>query len=269
MSRCFSIFDILENPEHDSFFQSFSVRKIEERGIVCDADTTENNVFIVLSGELRVYLSYEGREFTVFSLEPEAIFTTHSKMTVVAKKPSEILVTSLKTFEKALTTMPGLAVSIITSMGRGLGNTIRIIEGLVFRDVKQRLVYFLLDLANERGCKIQGGISITMDYNTEDIATVIGSSRQSTSLILNELIKDGILLRVSRKQLIVRDVHRLRSLAESGEMSDWDDPPRSGGHPGGTPPHGAVGKPPLGLAMPKEEYPSPGLKKRNANQRVS
>ena len=56
MSQCFSIFDILENPEHDSFFQSFTVRKIDEHAIVCDPETQENNVFIVLSGELRVYL---------------------------------------------------------------------------------------------------------------------------------------------------------------------------------------------------------------------
>ncbi|MDR3435496.1 Crp/Fnr family transcriptional regulator [Telmatospirillum sp.] len=228
MSRCFSIFDILENPEHDSFFQSFTVRKVEERGIVCDANTIGNEVFIVLSGELRVYLSYEGREFTVFTLEPEAVFTTHSSMMVVAKKPSEILVTSIKNFSEALTTIPGLSVSIIASMGRGLANTVRIIEGLVFRDVKHRLIHFLIDLANERGCKVQGGISVTMDYNTEDIATLIGSSRQSTSLILNELIKGGYLLRVSRKQLIIRDLGVLEHQAENNDLPpplDWDEKP--------------------------------------------
>lgn len=229
MSQCFSIFDILENPEHDSFFQSFSVRRIAEQGIVCDENTTENSIFIVLSGELRVFISYEGREFTVFTLESEAVFTTHAKMMVVATKPSEILVTSLRNFEKALKTIPGLSVAIIGSMGRGLGNTVRIIEGLVFRDVKHRLIHFLLDLANERGCKVHGGVSITMDYKTEDIATLIGSSRQSTSLILNELIKGGYLLRVSRKQLVIRDLRRLKSLTESGELSDWDEEARA--HP--------------------------------------
>ncbi|WP_158240560.1 Crp/Fnr family transcriptional regulator [Telmatospirillum siberiense] len=223
MSQCFSIFDILENPEHDSFFQSFAVRKIAEHGIVCDAGTTENSIFIVLSGELRVYLSCEGREFTLFTLEPEAVFTTHAKMSVVATKPSEILVTSLRNFENALKTIPGLSVAIIGSMGRGLGSAVRIIEGLVFRDVKQRLIYFLLDLANERGCKVHGGVSITMDYKIEEIATLIGSSRQSTSLILNELIKSGYILRVSRKQLVIRDLRRLKRLTESEELSDWEE----------------------------------------------
>lgn len=219
MPQCFSIFDILENPEHDAFFKTFTSKKFEESAVVCDANATENSVLIVLSGELRVYLSYEGREFTVFTLEPEAIFTTHSGMMVVAKQKSEVLFTSLRTFSQALTLIPDLSLQIIASMGRGLANTVRIIEGLVFLDVKQRLIHFLLDLANERGCKVEGGISISMDHNTEDIATAIGSSRQSTSLILNELIKSGHLLRVSRKQLVIRDVQRLKSLTERSDLS--------------------------------------------------
>jgi CRP-like cAMP-binding protein len=226
MSRCFSIFEILEDPANDSYFRGFTQRRIEERGIVCDANTVRNDVFIVLSGELRVYLSYEGREFTVFTLEPEAVFTTHSKMTVVAKKPSEILVTSLKSFSAALTAIPGLSLSIVASMGQGLANTIGIIEGLVFRDVKQRLARLLIDLARDRGRRVDNGILVSIDDNTEDLATLIGASRQSTSQILNELIKSGHLDRISRRQLIIRDLAALDRLAAGEEMPSpqWDAP---------------------------------------------
>jgi CRP/FNR family transcriptional regulator, carbon monoxide oxidation system transcription regulator len=227
MFQCFSIFDILENPEHDGFFKSFTVRKFAEREIVCNADTAENDIFIVLSGELRVYLSYEGREFTVFTLEPESFFATHSKMNIVAKKPSEILVTSIGTFQRALIDIPELSHAIFASMGRGLDSTIRIIEGLVFLDVRQRLIYFLIELAEERGYKVEDGTSITLDYNTEDIATVIGSSRQSTSQILNELIKSGYLLRISRTQIIIRDLSHLKALVgSSDDLLQWPRPRR-------------------------------------------
>jgi CRP-like cAMP-binding protein len=227
MFQCFSMLDILENPEHDGFFKSFSVRKLAEREIVCNADTCENSIFIVLSGELRVYLSYEGREFTVFTLEPESVFTTHSKMNVVARKPSEILVTSIKNFQKALIDIPELSRAIFASMGRGLDSTIRIIEGLVFLDVRQRLIYFLIELAEERGYKVQDGTSIILDDNTEDIATVIGSSRQSTSQVLNELIKSGYILRVSRTQIIIRDLVRFKALVGGSEdLLQWPRPRR-------------------------------------------
>ncbi|MDR3517923.1 MAG: Crp/Fnr family transcriptional regulator [Azospirillaceae bacterium] len=215
MSRCFGIFDILENPEHESFFRSFIPRKFEEQQIVCDCNTTENSVFVVLSGELRVYVSYEGREFTLFFLGPGEVFTTHSKMIVVAKKPSEILVTSLKTFEEALVAIPALSVSIIVSLGRGLGSAVRVIEGLAFRDVKHRLIYFLLEIAKERGHKVDDGIAVTMDYSLEDVATLIGSTRPSTSMMFNELVRDGHVARINRKLIIIRDLKRLQRLTET------------------------------------------------------
>jgi CRP/FNR family transcriptional regulator, carbon monoxide oxidation system transcription regulator len=215
VTRCFSIFDILENPEHDSFFRTFTSHTFEERQLVSDCNTLENNVFVVLSGELRVYVSYEGREFTLFFLGCGDVFTTHSKMIIEAKKPSELLFTSLKNFEQALMTIPALSVSIIGSLGRGLGNAVRVIEGLVFRDVKDRLIYFLLDLAGERGRRLDDGIAVTMDYSTEDIATLIGSTRQSTSLMFNELVKGGYVKRINRKLIVIPSLERLRALADS------------------------------------------------------
>ena len=210
MAHSFSILDILENPENESVFRNFVSRKLKEKQIVCDCNTQENDVFVVLSGELRVYVSYEGREFTLFFLGTGDAFTTHSKMIVEAKKSSEILVTSLKNFEQALITIPSLSISIITILGRGLGNAVRTIEDLVFHDVKHRLIHFLLEIATDCGYKIEGGIAIPIDYSTEDIATLIGSTRQSTSMMFNELVRDGYLTRVNRKLIVIHDLKRLR-----------------------------------------------------------
>ena len=214
MAHCFSILDVLENPENQEIFKTFASRKFAEQQIISDENTVENNVFIVLVGEVRVYISFEGREFTLFRLGTGDVFTTHSKMIVEAKTASEILVTSLKSFEQALLTFPELSVSIIASMGRGLANAVRIIEGLMFHDVKHRLINFLLDIAGERGRKVDGGVAITMDYSTEEIATLIGSTRQSTSILFSELIKDGYITKVNRKLIIIHDLKRLGAMLE-------------------------------------------------------
>lgn len=212
MAHCFSIFDILENPEHDDFFRSFDSRRIREKEIVCDANTAENSIFVVLSGQLRVYVSYEGREFTLFFLDPGDIFTTHSKMIVEAKKNGEILCTTIANFKEALNRVPDLSMSVIAGLCRGLGNAVQVIEGLAFRDVKHRLIHFLIDLAAEKGHAVENGIVVNLDCSTEDIATMIGSTRQSTSLILNELIKGGLLTRLTRRHLVIHDMAALKAL---------------------------------------------------------
>lgn len=221
MFQCFSIIDILEDPKHDSLLKSFSHRKLADQELLCDADTQKNMVFIVLSGELRAYLSFEGREFTVFTLEPESVFTTHSKMNVSAMKPSEILIADIGMFQRAMYAVPELTRAIFQSMGRGLQTTIHIIEGLAFLDVRQRLICFLLEMASERGCKALDGISITLDYNTEDIAMVIGSSRQFASMMLNDLIRGGYLTRISRAQIVVHDLAKLKALVGSNDLMPW------------------------------------------------
>lgn len=208
--RCFQILDILENPEYEEVFRKFSPRSFKEKQIICDENTTENEVFVVLSGSLRAYVSYEGREFTLFPLGVGDVFVTHSKMTVEAKTAAEILVTSMADFERVMEAVRPLSLSIIASLCRGLGNGVRVIERLVFRDVKYRLICFLLDAAEERGHKVEEGIAIPMEYSTEEIASLIGSTRQSTSLAFNELVRDGHLVRVSRKLLVIRDVNRLQ-----------------------------------------------------------
>lgn len=231
MSHCFSLFDVLENPEHDEFFRSFTSRKIREREIVCDANSSENNVFVVLAGELRVYVSYEGREFTLFFLGPGDVFSTHSRMIVEAKKPGEILSTSLDNFKQALVRIPCLSISVIASLCQGLGNVVHVIEGLVFRDVKHRLIRFLVDVAADKGHAVEGGIVVSHDFSTEDIATIIGSTRQSTSLILNKLIKDGYLTRLSRRHLLIRDIDALKAAAENEDEMPETWKARAGGHP--------------------------------------
>jgi len=237
VAHCFNIFDILENPEHDDFFRSFDSRKIREREIVCDANTSENSIFVVLSGQLRVYVSYEGREFTLFFLDAGDIFTTHSKMIVEAKKAGEILCTSLGNFKEALVRVPCLSMSVIASLCRGLGNTVQVIEGLAFRDVKHRLIHFLVDLAADKGHEVENGIVVNLDCSTEDIATVIGSTRQSTSLILNELIKSGHLTRLTRRHLIIHDIAALKALTG---VEDEDPLPVSWG--GERRQHAAIGQ---------------------------
>lgn len=210
MFRCFRIGDILENPEYEVLFRRFTSRKFEAKRVIYDRNTDENNVFVVLSGELRAYISYEGREFTLFSLEVGDIFVSHSGMTVETKSASEILVTSMVNFIPVMNAIPEMSQSIIASLCRGLGQGIRTIEGLVFRDVKQRLVRFLVDYAKEYGHPMADGTAVNIDYSTEDIAARIGSTRQSTSQTFNELVRDGYVLRVNRRMIIIRDIETLK-----------------------------------------------------------
>ena len=186
----------------------------EEKNIVSDHQTQKGGVFIVTSGRLRVYLSYEGHEFTLLFLYPGDVFSMHSQAIVEAKQRSEILLTDLEGFADILLHFPHVSLTAISILGRMLSNSTHIIEDLVFRDVKSRLLRFLIELTEEKGRAGPTGIEVPFELNTEEVAMLIGSTRQSTSSMFNGLIKGGYVVRLNRKLILVKDVQDLRRLRD-------------------------------------------------------
>lgn len=214
MHSASDILSFLSLPENRHCLDRFVRRSYEEKNIVCDSSTRERGIFFVTSGRLRVYLSYEGREFTLLFLNPGDVFSMHSEAIVEARQKSEILMTDISGFEEILIQFPHISLSAISILGRVLSNSTHIIEDLVFRDVRSRLLRFLIQLTEEKGCACSGGIEVPFEMNTEEIAMMIGSTRQSTSSLFNELIKDGYLAKLSRHLILVKDLQALRRLRD-------------------------------------------------------
>lgn len=84
----------------------------------------------------------------------------------------------------------------------------RRIEILLFKNIKDRLIEFLKDLAHEHGRSRDGGIWISHTLTQSDIAILIGTSRKSTSLLLNEL-EDSGLITFDRKHIFIANLDKL------------------------------------------------------------
>ncbi len=94
-----------------------------------------------------------------------------------------------------------------------LGQRIRELEGLVqdlaFRDIESRLSRQLLFLSSEYGVKTKNGILIGFRLTHRDLAEMIGSARENTTMALNRLARQGLLDK-RRYQIVIKDVERLR-----------------------------------------------------------
>ncbi|MCB0520520.1 MAG: Crp/Fnr family transcriptional regulator [Lewinellaceae bacterium] len=88
----------------------------------------------------------------------------------------------------------------------------RRIEILLFKDVKLRLLEFLIDLGKESGRARDGGTYISHSLTQSDIAMLIGTSRKSASLMLNEIEDEG-LIRFDRRHIFIFDIKALEKAA--------------------------------------------------------
>lgn len=83
----------------------------------------------------------------------------------------------------------------------------RRIEILLYKNVRTRLIEFLKDLAAQ-GRLRDGGIWISHSLTQSDIGALIGASRKSTSLLLNELEAEGI-IQFDRKHIFIPNLEQL------------------------------------------------------------
>lgn len=179
-------------------------QRVFAKGALLSTPTEANNqVFMVQSGRLRVYLAGENRELTLAFLEAGDIYATHSPTYVEAVAPSTLWLMETAAFARKLANDPSVMPVMMRVLGGMLVNAVNLIEDLALREVPARLARFLLGLANRRGLVCNDGLLIPLDLGLEDIASLLGTTRQTVSLLINQWEREGILQRRGRRNLLV------------------------------------------------------------------
>ena len=83
------------------------------------------------------------------------------------------------------------------------------IEELVFKNAEQRVVSFLLSLANENGKQIGDEIFVKPFLKHQDIAELTACSRQTVNSVLTGL-REKKVINFDRKKLIIHDKEELQ-----------------------------------------------------------
>ena len=114
----------------------------------------------------------------------------------------------LSDFENLLVRNPTLALSYTKFVGLKMKRFKNNYSNLVTKDAKTRLALFLKDWAEREG--IQEGNKYTLqNYLTQtDIAQIICTSRQTTTLLLNQL-EEKNLIYYTRKKIVINDISKI------------------------------------------------------------
>ncbi len=172
-----------------------------------------DQVLIVGQGRLRVYLAGENRELSLSYLEAGDIYTTHTPTYLEAVTPCTLWLMDTRAFARKLASDPSVTPAMMRVLGRLLANAVTLIEDLAFRDVPARLARFITGLTERRGRPLDGGIwLVPLELGTEDIASLLGTTRQTVSSLLNQWERDGILSRQGRRVLFIHALDTLRRL---------------------------------------------------------
>jgi CRP/FNR family transcriptional regulator, cyclic AMP receptor protein len=113
-----------------------------------------------------------------------------------------MLIIQRNDFLKLMEQNPTIATGVLSEMSRRIRMADERIGNLILLDVYGRVARFLLDLARREGKKFDDGVLIEKRPTQQDIASMIGASRETVSRVLSELNRRG-LISISGKSVMI------------------------------------------------------------------
>lgn len=171
---------------------------------------------VVLDGKVKICrTSADGRENVVAILGPGdllgelAIFDSQPRgATATAVVDCTLASLPAGSFREWLGEHPGVAVSLLHALAVRLRQTNEAMADLVFADVPGRIAKTLLNLAERFGEPDGDGVRVSHDLTQEELAQLVGASRETVNKALAEFATRGW-LRLDGRAVVLLDRDRL------------------------------------------------------------
>jgi CRP/FNR family transcriptional regulator, cyclic AMP receptor protein len=175
--------------------------------IMAGGDATDS-LYIVLSGRLKVMMSdSDGKEVILSILGPGEFFGEMGLIddeprsaSVVTIEPCELLSISKRDFKKCLTENSEMSMAVMRGLVKRLREADRKIGSLALLDVYGRVARLLLDMAEN----VNGEKVVTKRLPKQDIAKMIGASREMVSRVMKDLQTGGY-IEMRGSNIVLRD----------------------------------------------------------------
>lgn len=195
-------------------------RTVSKKEVILTPDDDGGVMFILKKGRVRVFkLSAEGKMMTLAILKDGDIFGALSAIKGGASgayaetlEDSYICAIRQEDFSRIIKEMPELALSLIEKINQRLKEAEDRIADLVFRDVPGRIASILLKLAEQFGKNNAEGTQITIKLTHQELADMVGASRETITIILNEF-KDDKVVSINEKFITITDEKALKQWA--------------------------------------------------------
>ena len=212
--QCFPFWNKLSEADKKYLCDNSSIEHFDKEQLVHN-NTNCSGLYIVKSGKLRLYiLSEDGKEITLYRLSPGDICMLSASCVlqsiafdvyVDAEVPSECLMISCSAFSSLSERIPEVKIFALETAVQRFSDVMWIMQQVVFMSMDKRLAIFLLD-----ECLVNSSNTVMLTH--EQIARHLGTAREVITRLLKQFANDGI-VQVTRKEIIIIDKNRLRSIA--------------------------------------------------------
>lgn len=179
-----------------------------------------DQLYVVTEGKIKLgRTSPDGRENLLAILGPGQMFGELSFFDPGPRSATATAVTDVElkslghdALSPVLNAHPDVAHALLNQLAGRLRRTNEVVGDLVFSDVPGRVAKALLDLASRFGRRADDGIHVNHDLTQEELAQLVGASRETVNKALADFASRGW-LRLEPRSVVILDLERLQRRA--------------------------------------------------------
>ena len=175
-----------------------------------------DRLYIITTGKVKIgRRSPDGRENLLTIMGPSDMFGELSIFDPGPRTSTATTVTEVRAvtmdrdaLKSWIDQRPEIAEQLLRVLARRLRRTNNNLADLIFTDVPGRVAKALLDLSNRFGQPVDGGIRVPHDLTQEELAQLVGASRETVNKALADFAARGW-LHLEPRAVVLHDTERL------------------------------------------------------------
>jgi CRP-like cAMP-binding protein len=192
------LFSMLTPTQAESLAESVSKKRLKRGEVLVEQGKKSNSLYIILSGRARVVMTdSKGREVILATLksgdyvgEMSLIDSEPHSATVIADLQVDVLLLGREDFLRCLSENSAMSFAVMHGLVQRLRKASENISSLALVGVYGRVAKVLLDSASPDDA---GGLLIREKVSRQDIAKMVGASREMVSRVMKDFDEQGFI----------------------------------------------------------------------------
>ena len=214
------LFAGLDNEAASALSDAMGTIRLSKGEVLFHEGDAEDRLYVVITGKVKLGRSGSaGRENLLAILGPGQMFGELSLFDPGPRSTTATAVTAceIRTLEHDeltgwLTGRPEVARGLLGQLAARLRRANDVVADLVFSDVPGRVAKALLDLADRFGRTADDGVHVHHDLTQEELAQLVGASRETVNTALADFAARGW-IRLEPRSVTILDTERVERRA--------------------------------------------------------
>ena len=211
------IFSDLSEEDLQMMSEIILVRKYRKNMIIFMEGEPGDGLYFIKQGRVKIYKTTEdGREQILHFLQNGDVFAEvvlfdggPFPATAEVLEDSTIGIIRNQDIDRFIKNYPDIAVRLLKMMSKKLRQAQMQIRDLALKDTYGRIVGMLYKLSKEYGEQCEAGTRITIPLSRQELANLIGTSRETVTRLLGDLKKSKI-IELDKQEIVIINEKKLK-----------------------------------------------------------